>query len=53
MCFALSSLMVFQFHKGTIKTCSCSAGHQIDAEFQFHKGTIKTGDTASGEKLGA
>ena len=33
---------LFQFHKGTIKTCICSVRVWIYLEFQFHKGTIKT-----------
>ena len=36
--------MLFQFHKGTIKT---NAGAIVDVNsklFQFHKGTIKTAD---------
>ena len=34
--------MVFQFHKGTIKTFSDIRYIPYRVEFQFHKGTIKT-----------
>ena len=33
------TVIIFQFHKGTIRT-SCSAACQFP--FQFHKGTIRT-----------
>ena len=38
---------LFQFHKGSIKTCERLHGGEGD-EFQFHKGSIKT----SGLKCG-
>ena len=34
--------LVFQFHKGTIKTRPVEDGTDTFASFQFHKGTIKT-----------
>ncbi len=33
---------LFQFHKGTIKTCRFRASFRRLQQFQFHKGTIKT-----------
>ena len=33
---------LFQFHKGTIKTCNLDPATLALAGFQFHKGTIKT-----------
>ena len=34
--------IIFQFHKGTIKTPSDYRLEDLLAAFQFHKGTIKT-----------
>ena len=34
--------ILFQFHKGTIKTKPLSDSYSIEELFQFHKGTIKT-----------
>ena len=34
---------LFQFHKGTIKTCMIIVAIFVKFLFQFHKGTIKTG----------
>ena len=42
---ALIFSIVFQFHKGTIKTPSSTIA-RLSLQFQFHKGTIKTGSTA-------
>ena len=33
---------LFQFHKGTIKTCCFARTKAAVFKFQFHKGTIKT-----------
>ena len=33
---------LFQFHKGTIKTCMIIVAIFVKFLFQFHKGTIKT-----------
>ncbi len=38
----VSSLMSFQFHKGTIKTLGYEEVDPRLLLFQFHKGTIKT-----------
>ena len=35
-------IIIFQFHKGTIKTWFQAVSSTIDGLFQFHKGTIKT-----------
>ena len=35
-------LVIFQFHKGTIKTENFISSLNVQLEFQFHKGTIKT-----------
>ena len=35
-------ILIFQFHKGTIKTVRAGAGAAGTFAFQFHKGTIKT-----------
>ena len=35
-------LMVFQFHKGTIRTDTYYESPEGFAGFQFHKGTIRT-----------
>ena len=40
--------MLFQFHKGTIKTPKADQTHLSWAEFQFHKGTIKTAPRNTG-----
>ena len=37
--------MLFQFHKGTIRTQLEFPTPEFDAMFQFHKGTIRTGQT--------
>ncbi len=34
-------LLLFQFHKGTIKPISRTRRHREILQFQFHKGTIK------------
>ena len=34
--------MIFQFHKGTIKTMYVDLAASLRPLFQFHKGTIKT-----------
>ena len=34
--------IIFQFHKGTIKTAANVNGVAAPSAFQFHKGTIKT-----------
>ena len=36
----------FQFHKGTIRTCSNTINDDKLLVFQFHKGTIRTGGDA-------
>ena len=38
----MSFYMVFQFHKGTIKTAYQKIYQDFYRKFQFHKGTIKT-----------
>ena len=38
----MSSLSIFQFHKGTIKTGLSFRYLLKEGIFQFHKGTIKT-----------
>ena len=38
----LCVLLLFQFHKGTIKTYYMSLREILVYVFQFHKGTIKT-----------
>ena len=35
--------LVFQFHKGTIRTLSPQKAYHSIGLFQFHKGTIRTG----------
>ena len=40
----MSPTMIFQFHKGTIKTKEALDMVQGYLKFQFHKGTIKTFD---------
>ena len=35
-------IIIFQFHKGTIKTDIQHEATSLDKKFQFHKGTIKT-----------
>ena len=40
--FNLSPLVIFQFHKGTIKTSKNRSYNLNQHIFQFHKGTIKT-----------
>ena len=37
-----SAIIIFQFHKGTIKTFTGSEDDKPALIFQFHKGTIKT-----------
>ena len=37
-----TTLSLFQFHKGTIKTHISRINSQQSSLFQFHKGTIKT-----------
>ena len=37
-----TTLSLFQFHKGTIKTDELHLFYGISVVFQFHKGTIKT-----------
>ena len=39
---AVLATMIFQFHKGTIKTDYLSVNTSLNNAFQFHKGTIKT-----------
>ena len=39
-----SLMKKFQFHKGTIKTCTLLVVDTRKSPFQFHKGTIKTAD---------
>ena len=34
--------VIFQFHKGTIKTVVAETQDSFGLRFQFHKGTIKT-----------
>ena len=38
------NILIFQFHKGTIKTVSANIPEELKdlVIFQFHKGTIKT-----------
>ena len=36
------TVIIFQFHKGTIRTNYASAKNMIAMAFQFHKGTIRT-----------
>ena len=38
----VGNLLLFQFHKGTIKTILCHLDFVNIPLFQFHKGTIKT-----------
>ena len=38
----INGSLVFQFHKGTIKTYTFEKQAYQDSPFQFHKGTIKT-----------
>ena len=42
-CVFLPAFLIFQFHKGTIRTLIKKNGMIIIREFQFHKGTIRTG----------
>ena len=35
-------MLVFQFHKGTIRTSLCNVLRVPSTSFQFHKGTIRT-----------
>ena len=53
MIYALG--LIFQFHKGTIRTNIWTISHIIDIKFQFHKGTIRTvkqvGSTSSAVKF--
>ena len=35
-------ILIFQFHKGTIKTVNIQTNTGRLMQFQFHKGTIKT-----------
>ena len=37
-----NQFVVFQFHKGTIRTADASCFNLDDKLFQFHKGTIRT-----------
>ena len=39
---AVLATLIFQFHKGTIKTTAIDKVHGQFVKFQFHKGTIKT-----------
>ena len=39
------AILIFQFHKGTIKTTLAQEEGQGVQVFQFHKGTIKTSST--------
>ena len=39
---AVLATLMFQFHKGTIKTVNRNIERIRIPEFQFHKGTIKT-----------
>ena len=39
---SLVSNILFQFHKGTIRTLDTIPQPEFDALFQFHKGTIRT-----------
>ena len=43
---SLLSGILFQFHKGTIKTQLANVSPQSVGTFQFHKGTIKTSGRA-------
>ena len=46
--------LIFQFHKGTIRTVSAGASDAGGLLFQFHKGTIRTvsaGASAAGGLL--
>ena len=36
------TLYIFQFHKGTIRTCEPVKNFIASLSFQFHKGTIRT-----------
>ena len=40
--FIVISVLLFQFHKGTIKTKNRAEYQVYTHLFQFHKGTIKT-----------
>ena len=42
----VNAVVVFQFHKGTIRT-SRAAAYTTASTFQFHKGTIRTRLTPS------
>ena len=42
----ITSSLLFQFHKGTIKTVRNVGIPDILRRFQFHKGTIKTDNNA-------
>ena len=44
---AAEALVVFQFHKGTIKTYLQTVKNATGIVFQFHKGTIKTASWSS------
>ena len=39
---ANGSILIFQFHKGTIRTGTSRAADGRNRTFQFHKGTIRT-----------
>ena len=47
------TVFLFQFHKGTIKTCKILLYIITAIAFQFHKGTIKTRYVATGKLLNA
>ena len=42
MIYDKKKFLLFQFHKGTIKTRPQAKGRYLLVRFQFHKGTIKT-----------
>ena len=37
-----SAIVLFQFHKGTIRTEISPYSYAVTIKFQFHKGTIRT-----------
>ena len=48
-----TTLSLFQFHKGTIKTCWREEEFSWVFIFQFHKGTIKTKTDFNPQELAA
>ena len=42
VCHSIQSLLIFQFHYGTIKSAFSYVSYQKFQAFQFHYGTIKS-----------